>query len=301
MKKARYPMTIALSLMMIAPAVAWADPPIAVDPTLTDAALLRYQYTEGSSDTYRMELGQQMIMSGAGLPDGAQTDMTMLMDTLQTVQSVDEQGNGMMQQTIGNTTVTMSVNGQQVPAVEIGEMLNGLSITMQLSPRGEVLDTQIGEVPDPAMAEMLTMLEDSFSQMTLELPEEQVTVGQSWTQELPFDMDQAGLNLDTSTTATYTFLGYAMVDGRQIVVLESDINLGMSGTFSEGGMSATAEGTGSGHGYTYFDNALGKLHSGVMDMTLNMRITGEGITMDQQMNMSVNISQLAGDGSSDTQ
>ena len=292
MKSACLALLSALLLILVA-ALAQGQPaiPLPVDPALTDAATLRYQYAVGTSDTYRMEMRQQMTMSGLGMGN-AETNMVMSMDTAQAVQSVDEAGNGTILQTLGNTTVELLVNGQEVPAGELGTMVNGLSMTIQVSPRGEVLDSQLGDVSDPQLAQMVGMLEDSFTQMTLELPEEEVAIGHTWTQDLPFDMDQPGMDLDTSTTATYTFLGWALVEGTPLAVLQSNVQIALSGSFAEMGMTTTAAGTGSGQGYTYFDNTTGKIYSGVMEMTLNMTISGEGMTLDQSMTMTVTISKI---------
>ena len=43
-------------LLILVPALAQGQPaiPLPVDPALTDAATLRYQYAVGTSDTYRM-------------------------------------------------------------------------------------------------------------------------------------------------------------------------------------------------------------------------------------------------------
>ena len=292
MKSARSALPIALFLVMI-PALAQGQPamPVPVDPALTDAATLRYQYAVGTADTYRMEMRQQMTMSGLGMGN-AETSMVMSMDTTQAVQSVDEGGNGTILQTLGNTTVELLVNGQPVPAGDLGGMVNGLTMTIQVTPRGEMLDSQLGEVSDPQLAQMVGMLEDSFTQMTLELPEEEVAIGHTWSQDLPFDMDQPGMDLDTSTTATYTFVGWAQVDGASLAVLQSNVQIALSGTFAEMGMTTTASGTGAGQGYTYFDNATGKIHSGIMEMTLNMTISGEGMNLDQAMTMTVNITKI---------
>ena len=272
-------------------ASAVAEPPIPVDPSLTDAATFRYQYVEGTSDTYRMDMTQQMTMSGLGMGN-ATTEMQMIMDTVQACQGVDEAGVGTIEQTLQNTRVNLTVNGQSVPAGDVAGMIDGLTMTLQMSPTGTIIDSEIGNVADPQLAQMVSTLEDSFGQMTLEFPENELAVGGTWTQELPFDMDQPGMDMDTSTTANYTFLGWATAEGAQVAVIQTTVTVTLSGTFTEMGITTTATGTGSGQGYTYFDNAGGKIHSGVMEMTMDMAITGEGMSLDQDMVMTVNISKI---------
>ncbi|MCA9564891.1 MAG: hypothetical protein KC561_15445 [Myxococcales bacterium] len=286
--------TLSLTLLLVGliPLAAHADPPVPIDASMTDAATLRYQYTAGQVDAWRMQMVQNITMSGAGMPDNTTTESTMTMDTTQTVQSVDESGTATISQAISNTSVEMNVGGMEIPGDEVANMLNGLTVQMQITNRGEVLDTQMGEISDPMMAQMMGSLEDSFSQMTLTFPEEAIPVGHTWTEDLPMDMNQPGLDMDSSTTATYTFLGYANVEGTPMAVIESAITLTMSGDVSEMGASATVEGNGTGHGYTYFDNGSGTMHSGTVDMTVNVHLEGSGMTLDQAMDMQVSITKI---------
>ncbi len=271
--------------------VALADPPIAVNPELTDPATLRYQFEAGSSQVYRMTVRQTMNMQGAGLGGGAQTEMTISMDTTQAVQSVEDQ-TAVIRQTTSNSALTVSVNGEAMPTGDLAGMVDGLSVTVTMNGRGQVLDTSVDEVSDPQMQQMLSMLEDSLSQMTLEFPEEALNIGASWTQALPLDMDQPGMDIDSTTSATYTFMGYAEVDSRPVAVLQSDIGISLSGSFQELGETTSVSGQGTGSGYTYFDNGSGTLLNGTMTMQLQMTIAGEGMSIEQNMNMTVTIELL---------
>ena len=195
-------------------------------------------------------------------------------------------------QTTSDTSVSVNVNGAPVPAADLAGMIDGLSVSMVMSPRGEILDTTVEEVSNPQMAHTLTMIEDSFRQMTLVVPEEEIAVGDSWTQEVPLGMDQSGMELETETSATYTFVGWAVVEARPMAVLRSDMTVTLSGTFNEMGMTTTVSGSGGGTGYSYFDNVAGKLVQGDMSMTLDMSITGEGMTVDQAMVMTMSVNKI---------
>lgn len=292
MRGRRTALLVAASLLLVS-SMSWAEPQLAVeiDSAQTGPVTLRYLYEAGTADTYRMTMQQQMSMSGMGMGD-ATTIVTMNIDNTQAVQSIDEAGNATIFQTLSNSSIAMTVNGQAIPADDLGGMLNGINVTMQVTPRGTVLDSQLGDVSDPQLQQMMDMMGDSFTQMTLEFPEEELQIGQSWTQELPFDMDQPGLDLDTSATATYTLSGFGDLNGTNVAVLQNQSTIAISGTFEEMGTTTTANGTGTGVGYTYFDPVAGKIVSGSMEMSLDMTIAGEGMTLNQNMTMTMEISRL---------
>lgn len=267
-------------------------PALQVDPELTDAATLRYQFVPGETDTYHLEMTQRMTMTGSGLGDGAETHMAMSMNTSQVFGENTEAGDANIAQTTSDTEVEVSVNGTPIPAADLAEMINGLSVRLVMSPRGEILSSALDEIANPQMAQTLSMIEDSFRQMTLIVPEGVVSVGDSWNQEVPLNMEQAGMELDTQTTATYTFEGWALLGEQPIAVIRSDMTVNLSGQFNEMGMTTAVEGSGTGTGYSYFDNGAGKLRSGDMEMTLNMRVSGEGMTVEQVMVMTMTVEKI---------
>jgi hypothetical protein len=235
-----------------------------------------------------MEMDQSMRVSGLDLGE-AETAMSMTMDTTQRVQELDGSGNGIIVQNISNTSVTVSVNRQPVPAGDMSSLLDDLSMTMTITPIGVVTESHVNESDNPQINELIGMLDESFSQMTLEFPERMLSIGDTWNVDAPFDLEQPGVELDSNTTATYRFIGYANHEGRQLVVLESNVEMSLSGEFEELGSTTTASGTGEGHGYTYFDNGSGKLERGVMDMSMSMSITAEGTSLQQEMRMNISI------------
>jgi hypothetical protein len=158
-----------------------------------------------------------------------------------------------------------------------------------VTPQGQVLDTQIEGATDPMMQQMSSMVEQSMGQMPVQFPEGPVNIGDTWMQEVPLGLDQMGMELDTSATSTNTFLGWANVDDLNCALIQSDVTVSLSGTFTEQGMETTATGTGTGTGYTYFDNAAGKVIRATMDLTMNTNISVSGMEMDQSINMTMDM------------
>lgn len=287
--RARNLVPVVMVMLVGLASTALADPPIAADPSLTDPATLRLQFAPGTTDDYHIEMVQNMSMGGAAMGMAADTVMNMTMDVTQSVEGVDDSGNGTLLQTFTNAEVTATMNGQPMPIGDLGSMLTGLALRVQVTPQGQVLDTQVEGATDPMMQQMSSMVEQSMGQMPVQFPEGPVNIGDTWTQEVPLGLDQMGMDLDTSATSTNTFLGWANVDGLNCALIQSDVTVSLSGTFTEQGMETTATGTGTGTGYTYFDNAAGKVIRATMDLTMNTNISVSGMEMDQSINMTMNM------------
>ena len=287
----RWSLSIAVAMLgMVGDAL--ADPPYSVDPSLTDAAVLRYQFAEESAVSYRLNLDQTIVMSGRVLDGESQTTMGIQMDTTQTVQSVNEEGNGIVAQLIDDVAIELAVDEVEHPMGDLSELMNTLVITLQISPRGEVVDTQVDSASNAQLAEVLTMLDGPMGQMNLVLPEAEVEVGDTWEEEIPLTLNQGGMDLETTTMATYAFLGYADVEGTICAVVGSAIDFSISGTFEEMGMTTTADGTGTGSGYTYFDHNEGVLVYSTIELELDTAISAEGMELQQQINMTMTNTKL---------
>jgi hypothetical protein len=290
-------MLAALTGLLLASGPARAsEPPVPIDPSLNGDALLRYRFTTGETQVYRTEIDQRMSMGGAGLGQTAETSMRLVLDALHAVTAVDaETGVGTLNQQVNGATVNVTINGQSLPVEELARQLNGVTMTVRMSPRGEVVAVEMGEAADPQTAQMMSLMEESMRRTTIEFPEEAVSVGATWTREIPLELEQPGMEMETSVAATYTLLGYAHVEGRPCAALQNDITLSLSGTFEEMGLTSTARGTGAGTGYTYFDVEAGELVRSTMDMTLDTTVTAEGIELTQSIAMALNVTRLSGE------
>lgn len=290
MRPTRWTLIVVTTLGMVGDVL--ADPPYEVDPSLNEAALLRYQFVEESAVSYRLNLDQTIEMSGLVLEGESQTIMAIAMDTTQTVQSVNELGNGLVVQVIDEVAIELMVDEVERPMGDLSEMMSSLVITLQISPRGEVVDTQVDSTSNAQLAEVLAMLEGPMGQMNLVLPEAEVEVGDTWTEEIPLSLNQGGMDLSTTTMATYLFLGYADVEDTICVVFESAVDFSISGTFEEMGITTTADGTGTGSGYTYFDHNEGVLVYSTFELNLDTAIFAEGMELQQQIAMTMTNTKL---------
>ena len=268
MRPTRWTLIVVTTLGMVGDVL--ADPPYEVDPSLNEAALLRYQFVEESAVSYRLNLDQTIEMSGLVLEGESQTIMAIAMDTTQTVQSVNELGNGLVVQVIDEVAIELMVDEVERPMGDLSEMMSSLVITLQISPRGEVVDTQVDSTSNAQLAE----------------------VGDTWTEEIPLSLNQGGMDLSTTTMATYLFLGYADVEDTICVVFESAVDFSISGTFEEMGITTTADGTGTGSGYTYFDHNEGVLVYSTFELNLDTAIFAEGMELQQQIAMTMTNTKL---------
>jgi hypothetical protein len=269
-----------LVLATAVPAAAWADPPVPVDPS------------QGQTDTFHFEIDQQMQVSGAAVGDPAQTTVTMSFDAQQTVSSLDESGTAQLEQHLQNVAIALHVNDEDVPTDDLTRLLTGLAMTFQMTSRGVIEDNEVSQVSDPQFSQMLDMLQESMRHVTVEFPEGPVAIGDSWTQDFPLQLDQPGMQLTTAVTARYTFLGYAQVDTHTSAVLQTDVQVTLSGTFDEMGIPTSVQGSGTGSGYTYFDNDAGTLLTGSMDLNLSTQITAEGIDLGQSIAMTMAVRKI---------
>ncbi|MBN1946867.1 MAG: hypothetical protein JW797_14430 [Bradymonadales bacterium] len=294
---ARYLRTLLLVVGLSTAVVttALADPPVPVDPSITDTALLRYQFTPGTTDNYRLDMTQNMEITGLPEEAGGSGAMQMNMGFTisQEMQESTAEGNGVMRQRIQDVVATMRMGDMEIP---IGDMIStqlaALVITVQMSPRGEIVHTDLTEVQDPQMQEMMSMMEGPMSQMNIVFPEEPLTIGQSWSDEFPFALQQEAVGMNITAGATYTFLGWAMVGETRCALLQTDVQISLAGNVAEMGPAATATGSGQGTGYNYFDNATGKIASSSMDMTMNMSIAAEGMNVQQAMTMHMTMNKI---------
>jgi len=269
-----------------------AEPPIPVELVDTEPILLRYRFVSGDVDAYRIEIDHELIVSGPALEQPAATAARMVIDTDQTVVSTAEDGSARLRQRITASTVNMSVNDVSLSTDDIAMMLNGLTLSFDMTGTGDVSDTTVEDVPDPQMAQMVSLVQDSIRHTTIAFPEEPVAVGGQWTQEIPVDLEQPEMQFDTRIAATYTFLGYATIDEVQVAVLQSDLDVSLSGSFTDAGLRTTAEGSGTGIGYTYFDDASGKLVRGSMEIELQTDISAEGMEFVQALTMAMRVMRL---------
>jgi hypothetical protein len=277
-------------VLLVVAQAAFADPPIPVDPDLAESATLRYQYTPETVSVYRVSVGQVFTMTGEGLDHPVTSSTRVAFDLTSTVLDVDEASVAMIQQTIGNLETTAELNGSQLPIENIASSLDGAVTTMYVTPLGSVVTAEAGD--DTRADGVVQMTSQALSRMSIRFPEGELAVGDRWTQDVPYDLSQPGMDFETTSTAQYTYLGVALVDGVPCAVLQSDVRLTLTGTLTEGGMTATATGTGSGQGYSYFDNAAGSLLQGSLETTIEMEVSGVGMDVNQTMRLTVTVGRL---------
>jgi len=290
-----------------------------------DKVLLRYKWQIGE----RAEWVVNSEMTGTVVtqdltkapPEETVTSIssTTTVPVYQTVEAVDEQGNGTISYQMGLIEVdweaadgtvqhivmdpvakTMTVNGETTPTPPGTMPFGDEPMRMVVSPRGRVLESKM-----PAAMEQLfgtgglspTQAFDMMQSRQMELPEQPIGVGYTWTQTSaittstpPGEAEQGGGDPEPppfSFAAAYTLMGFETVAGVECAQIETVGALDMTEAFQISQSTEQADLTiaaGPSHislrGFVYFDPAAGRMVKTEMDMIMNSRqhVQGEAKT-----------------------
>jgi hypothetical protein len=273
-------------------ATAFAEPPIPLVPELTDAVTLRYQYAPDTSNSYRIEVTTRAATSDRLSFDEIVVDLTGALDLRVVVQSLDADGNGIVYQEASNVSLRLELNGANVLVQAQREALEGMVRQVKLTVLGEVLDEQISGPAGEGGRTELSLMRESWDWFRIELPQEVVSIGDSWEQS--FDVTLSGVDgsvANTSFSAEFTFIGYAVAEGVTCAVFQGDLDMWVevepgSTVF---GFEGPALGRGTGGGYYYFDAQLGRLVQGFIDFGMVMQRNEASSPFDYLATTSLNI------------
>ena len=230
--------------------------------------LLRFNFKVGT--VAKQVMTQDMTMTMAMGAEDMVTKMTMSMFQTYTIKSV-EGDQAAIEQKITRIKAVMDNPMMQVDYDSSDEdsdpgMLEGLedlvdaTIKMNLSDRGKPSDVKLPEGATDAEGAGGPDLEQMVSQIVTALPEEPVTIGETWTVDQNMAMGQMG---DTATKVTYKLVG--VTDSE--IMLEQKLQLDLETMEVPPGMeikNATAQGK------VTIDRRTGLPTTSELNMTMQM-------------------------------
>lgn len=283
--------------------------------------LLRYKWNAGEEVSFQVavEAEGNMVMTDMTKEppeeNGMYISQSINMPMYQTIEAVDEEGNGTvayqmgimeMDMTAGDQPAqhividpvakTMTVNGEPAPLPDTALGYFGGAFRMVMSPLGEVLSFQAPDV-EGDLPDMMGLSATQFARMArtsqMQLPAEPIREGYSWAQTVGLSTPRTAQEGEDAegepaeappmvTTMLYTLVGFETVGEVECAKIEIVGAMDMTMT-----VSPPAEGADlmvqmgpmhlSMHGFTYFDPEAGCVVSTELDqiMELHQEIQGQ--------------------------
>ena len=293
--------------------------------------LLRYQWHEGDTLTWLVDVDAagQMVTSDLSqqTPMRVPVDVSVVthMPLFQTVEAVDDDGNGTVLTEIGTmemevtvagmeprhmtidmTKGQMDVDGQAMPFPDAGKSFALKPFRTTISPRGEVLKSELPSGLADILGEGATSPLQAFKalqQQPLIFPEEEIAVGYCWTQtqDLPVEVPEGGPELPPlAQTTIYRLVGFedmggvecARIEMLSVMDLLDALELPMVGQMA-GPMQDASTKMGPMHLSSattiWFDNAAGRIEKVEANMLMDMTQEMEGTVTVQDQQHEIHI------------
>jgi len=178
-------------------------------------------------------------------------------------------------------TVTDSAD-IQMPAMPMlaGQVpdLTGQIQRMKMDTRGRVVEMDMEDIPEESR-----QFASQMGGMGLQLPEDEVSPGDTWNARI--DSDAPGMpgggEMSMIMEMTFTLVEVAQSGGSRLATISYQGPIVMSG--NGGGAGIEANGTTS--GTIVFDVGRGRIHSNEMTMSIDMNAGGMAMSMNQTVNM----------------
>lgn len=274
---------------LVISAPVFAEPPIPVDESRTQPALLRYSFTPGSE--YRYHVASEVTNERLTISNPvvrANETATVDFDLRVLTEHLDAEGNSVIAAEVSGVALSMRRGDNLSRVARVARQLEGTVTRARVSPLAEVLEVSEEQtVVDFDAAALLT----PARLLELKLPETAVQLGGTWENTEEFAVREG---IDLTSTDRYTFLGYAVVDGRVFTVLqiESSRWVEVADETSYHGVDGPALGRGIGTGYVYLDPAAGRIERMYLEGGMVMRTT-EGVqTVDLISELSLTVTPL---------
>lgn len=300
-----------------------------------EGTLLRLKVKPG--EVYRYGMSQEMQLEMSMGQMGSQRSVSRnRVEVSYEVASVAEDGTIVINSTFVRTRVETDspagvaimdtadppAEGEESSAASVMRAMNGKTIQIVLTSRGEVLDVRgfdqlwaalgAGAKDNPTYQYMIEALKESFGPETIRqgaqqsiplFPQEPVTPGSGWTQSMAMDVGTMG-GMKASTS--YTMRGASTHAGRDCLELATTVQLSADGEpplldqmrqmFAQQGATADVDWKfhdSSGQGSLWLDRETGMVVENTSDlkmaMDMNMAIAKEGQRQEQMMSMTMDM------------
>lgn len=263
---------------------AQADPPIPVDPTLTDPVLLRLQFVPEQVVTYRIRYDGEGSFTTRLRMDETRWSFSTVLVERQTIRTVDADGNGVALFELDEIELDRSVDEQPAPSEELEPITEGLFREIRRDTFGRVLEDQLmldmGGGLDGDSRDFLGLMDLHSRRIDLRFPDRSLDVGEMWTQTFENHRHDVDGGIEDTTVGQFTFLGYADINGIRTAVVSCNLQtwVEISDTAFFGDIIGPALGRGIGEGYLYFGVDDGAFETGQIEYGFVFRAQPTGTT-----------------------
>ena len=174
--------------------------------------------------------------------------------------------------------------------------INGKRARMIVSPLGKTLKTEvIDAIPAGGAMQMAGMISptDIARQLFVELPEQEMGVGGTWTLTRPDTTSRQGMKIISKPKVQYKVVGNETILGHDCLKISFDGASSVYGTGSRGEMEMVIDGTNKMKGTLYFDAKAGLIVSVQQSTTSESTISGTGEQMFSMTQSSSTSSKVA--------
>lgn len=156
--------------------------------------------------------------------------------------------------------------------------MSGQVQTIKMDTRGHLVEMDLTDVPEEAH-----QVVNQMGGMGLQLPENEVSPGDSWDANIDYDMPgmPGGGEMAMSMQMTYTLTDVSSSGGSRMATISFEGPIVMSG--GQGGVGMQASGTTS--GTIVFDVTRGRMTANQMTMVIDMDAGGMAMSMTQSVDM----------------
>ena len=247
----------ALTLVLSVGATASAERPGDVDASREAPTALSNQFERSDARTFMVNL--DISVEGLSMRDDAvEAEGSVPVQT--EVLRVDEDGVAEIAVSIDRPQLTILDSEESVDVGDAIAALQATRLTRSIRSDGHLVDTT-GQIADEGTgAPIAATVADVMSLIWIELPGEEVSVGDTWVQTAPMWIGADSASLRAEQQLRYTLAGFATLPTGEVAVIDFTIDERVSGEVpldDEGLQTMQVSGRGTGSGYVLFNVAGG--------------------------------------------
>lgn len=256
-----------------------------------DAVLFKIKYMPAKSYkmAMKMDMGMDMYINGDSATtakmkaEGVKQPIVMKMNTVNYVDiktgplTAKKTYSFTMTSKPGTTNATM--NGANLPLPKTATSAQIFKGECNADGKVFINSTSGGTANAEVKAAVIAML--NKLQGEIKFPEKPMTIGESFTMDVPMNIPANGINVDAMVKSTYTLM--AIKEGN--AYFDTNMSMNMDVTTQKEGLPIKMKGQGSGSGklvYSIKNNFTWSLNS---DMTMDLNMVIKEVNMDMKMNM----------------